>query len=102
MKIKQLLCSHRWEILYKPYGGKAIVKCTKCHRVQYKKESNKNIVPKTYYWCPYCGYDLAKDSFVNQSNEGVAVYRCNNCKRKSKWHFGIAPIPVLLSNEKAI
>ena len=99
MKLKQLLCNHRWEILYKPLGNMAIQRCVKCERVQFKKINNKKLISRNYCWCPYCGYDLVRDSYISKDKEGIVSYTCTNCNRSSKWHFTIAPIPILLKND---
>ena len=98
LKLKQLLCVHIWDILYKPSRGKAIQKCYKCQKTKLKKVVDKNISHRTYCWCPYCGYDLVRDSYVSENSEGLVLYKCNNCKRNSKWHFGITIIPILLED----
>jgi hypothetical protein len=55
-------------------------------------------------FCPGCG-DPLNDQAAWHSHEspwtdemnGRGAYGCTKCGRKSEWHFGIAPGPILLT-----
>jgi hypothetical protein len=55
--------------------------------------------------CPHCG-DMLNDQaqWISMHNEdgeltGEGWYLCLNCGRLSRWHFALAPVPVLLEGE---
>jgi len=58
-------------------------------------------------YCPCCS-DLLNDQAMWEAQtdqEGVTGegwYTCITCKTKSKWHFGIAPVPILLQDNTDI
>ena len=93
--IKELLCQHKWEYMSKPNDNKASVKCIKCDKIDNRKINKLDVVARTYCWCPDCGNNLVRDSFV--SDDGVVEYRCTNCGELSIWSFIIAPLPICLS-----
>ena len=48
-------------------------------------------------FCPKCKDPLNDQATWLASNgEGLGTYKCNKCGQVSEWHFGIAPVPVLL------
>lgn len=52
-------------------------------------------IQRTACFCPGCDNELiSSGSFV--SDEEYAVYQCSECGDVSKWHFDIAPVPVLI------
>ena len=87
-----------WEYLSKPENSKAKVRCAKCRKVDFRKVNEFRILPRTYCWCPSCGNDLVRDSFVNEDKDGIVTYKCSECEVNSKWDFASAPIPILLDS----
>lgn len=67
-----------------------------------KKSHNRNrFIKKHGYicYCPACGTPLNDQATCNvEDDNGIVCYTCNICKDKtvSKWHFGIAPLPIKL------
>lgn len=96
------LCRHRWQYLSKP-SSCTDVECVKCGKINYIVNDRVPIFTKmafrsTYCWCPECGNDLCRDSFMSE-NVGVVDYKCSRCERESVWNFAIAPIPILLGSK---
>ena len=95
-----ILCRHEWEYKKKP-NKVVLVQCRKCGKTDFHSKNKKYIFTKminrTYCWCPNCSNDLVRDSFLSE-NEGVVNYKCSWCGHESIWHFGIAPVPILLDN----
>lgn len=101
MKIKQLLCHHKWEMLEKPNKEKdkvSKVRCVKCgyntalpaNKI-YKNETNTR---SNYLWCD-CSNDLIRDSYVESILPSTwSMYKCSNCGKTQIYEFGIAPCPV--------
>jgi hypothetical protein len=48
-------------------------------------------------YCPHCK-DILNDNskWSDLDDYGHGFYLCANCKKKSFWHFGAAPVPILL------
>ena len=96
------ICRHEWQYLSKP-SYCTDVECVKCGKVDYIVREKLPIFSKmahrsTYCWCPECGNDLVRDSFVSD-DRGLVVYKCSRCDHESTWHFAIAPIPILLAED---
>lgn len=103
-RLKKILCKHKWEYLEKPKKIRssyemAKIYCVKCEKRDYKKVNKWKMNPTNYCWCPKCGNDVARDSFVS-NNQGLVVYKCSRCNHESTWDFTIAPIPILLGDEE--
>jgi len=48
-------------------------------------------------YCPKCRDPLNDQaSWLASDGEGRGTYKCNKCGQVSEWHFGIAPVPLLL------
>jgi len=62
-----------------------------------KREIARNCGCVTY--CPKCRDPLNDQAYWLASNgEGLGTYKCRVCGNVSEWHFGIAPVAVLLSS----
>ena len=48
-------------------------------------------------YCPGCRDPLNDQAAWTEDGDGRGVYGCTKCGRKSEWHFGIAPGPILLT-----
>jgi len=62
-----------------------------------RKLNNKN--QSLFVYCPLCFNELiSSDSFV--SDEEFVTYKCSKCLLVSRWNFDIAPVPILIKEEK--
>lgn len=48
-------------------------------------------------YCPKC-HDMLNDQayWLTSNGEGLGTYKCRVCGNVSEWHFGIAPVAVLI------
>jgi len=48
-------------------------------------------------YCPKC-HDMLNDQacWLASNGEGLGTYKCRLCGNVSEWHFGIAPVAVLI------
>ena len=65
---------------------------------RYEKEET----PRTQCFCPKCGNDLVSCegttwTYEGDPDEGIGFYECDVCEETSRWHFAIAPVPIMLS-----
>jgi len=49
-------------------------------------------------YCPGCKDMLNDQASCREDEDGFIFYECNTCGRESKWHFDIAPCPILLKS----
>lgn len=80
-------------------------KITGEHNIHKQKELNHyirkldNYNQSLYIYCPLCWNELiSSDSFV--SDKDVVTYKCTKCLLVSRWNFDVAPVPILIKNEK--
>ena len=65
-----------------------------------EREIARNCGCVTY--CPKCHDQLNDQAYWLASNgEGLGTYKCRVCGNVSEWHFGIAPVAVLLWSSHA-
>lgn len=48
-------------------------------------------------YCPSCKEPLNDTSQWAGDKEGLGTFTCTACRFNSTWHFGIAPVPICLS-----
>lgn len=51
-------------------------------------------------FCPKC-HDILNDQaewIPDETDDGRGIYSCS-CGHQSDWHFGVAPVPVLLNTQ---
>ena len=63
-----------------------------------KENREKNILKNCncICYCKNCHEPLNDTSLCIEKDEAIYEYTCINCGSKSMFHFGIAPIPILL------
>lgn len=64
-----------------------------------KKENRENYIAKNcgcICYCKECHEPLNDTSECIEKDEAIYEYTCVSCNTKSMFHFGIAPVPILL------
>ncbi len=64
-----------------------------------KKEKREEFILKNcgcICYCSNCNEPLNDTSACVEKSDAIYEYICKNCGTKSMFHFGIAPIPILL------
>lgn len=64
---------------------------------QWRRERQILSVCGCVAYCPKCKDPLNDQArWLDSNGEGRGIYQCAKCGHASEWHFGIAPVPVLL------